>query len=108
MVAYDSKSVGNKRKTLVYTPPGYSPATKYPVLYLLHGIGGNEWEWNGYIHADAIVDNLIATGKATPMIVVMPNGRALADDRAMSRPVSPYTSVATLRDYVLELAGEAS
>src|SRR5205823_2690033 len=46
-----------------------------------HGIGGNEWEWNGYVHADAIVNNLIADGKATPMIIVMPNGRALADDR---------------------------
>ena len=78
---YDSTVTGARRKAVVYLPPGYSPARKYPVLYLLHGIGGNEWEWNGYIHADAIVDNLIATGKATPMIVVMPNGRALADDR---------------------------
>ena len=38
------------------------------MLYLLHGIGGNEWEWSGYVHADAIVDNLIAAGKATPSI----------------------------------------
>ncbi len=45
MVEYDSKSVGNKRKALVYTPPGYSADTKYPVLYLLHGIGGDEEEW---------------------------------------------------------------
>jgi enterochelin esterase-like enzyme len=79
---YDSTVTGARRKAVVYLPPGYSSDRKYPVLYLLHGIGGNEWEWNGYIHADAIVDNLIATGKATPMIVVMPNGRALADDRA--------------------------
>lgn len=50
------------------------------MLYLLHGIAGNEWEWNGYIHASAIVDNLIVDGKATPMIIVMPNGRALHDD----------------------------
>ena len=79
---YASTVTGVKRKALVYLPPGYSPDRKYPVLYLLHGIGGNEWEWSGYVHADVIVDHLIAAGKATPMIVVMPNGRALADDRA--------------------------
>ncbi|HZS54495.1 MAG TPA: alpha/beta hydrolase-fold protein [Bryobacteraceae bacterium] len=78
---YDSTVTNTRRKAVVYLPPGYSPERKYPVLYLLHGIAGNEWEWNGYVHADAIVDNLIADGKATPMIVVMPNGRALADDR---------------------------
>ena len=56
-------------------------AKKYPVLYLLHGIGGNEYEWTGACHADVILDNLIADGKAVPMIVVMPNGRAQKDDR---------------------------
>ena len=78
---YDSTVTGVKRKAVVYLPPHCSTDQKYPVLYLLHGIGGNEWEWIGYVHADAIVDNLIVAGKATPMIVVMPNGRALADDR---------------------------
>jgi len=77
---YDSTVTGVKRKAVVYLPPGYSSDRKCPVLYLLHGIAGNEWEWNGYVHADAIVDNLIADNKATPMIIVMPNGRALADD----------------------------
>jgi enterochelin esterase-like enzyme len=77
---YDSTVTGTRRKAVGYLPPGYSSDRKYPVLYLLHGIGGNEWEWNGYVHADAIIDNLITTGNATPMIVVMPNGRALADD----------------------------
>jgi enterochelin esterase-like enzyme len=78
---YDSTVTGARRKAVVYLPPNYSSAKKYPVLYLLHGIGGNEWEWKGYVHADAVVDNLIASGKAVPMIIVMPNGRALADDR---------------------------
>lgn len=78
---YDSTITGARRKAVVYLPPHYSSDRKYPVLYLLHGIGGNEWEWSGYVHADAIVDNLIIAGKATPMIVVTPNGRALADDR---------------------------
>lgn len=81
MVEYDSKSVGNKRKANVYTPPGYSPDQKYPVLYLLHGIGGDEREWVNGGHPEIILDNLIADKKAVPMIIVMPNGRAQSDDR---------------------------
>ena len=80
-VEYDSKTVGTTRRMLVYLPPNYSGDRKYPVLYLLHGIGGNEHEWTGYCHADVILDNLIADGKALPMILVMPNGRAQKDDR---------------------------
>lgn len=79
---YDSKSVGNKRKLLVYTPPNYSPDKKYPVLYLLHGIGGTEREWADNGAPQAILDNLIADKHAEPMIVVMPNGRARPNDRA--------------------------
>jgi enterochelin esterase-like enzyme len=81
VVEYESKSVGNKRKALVYTPPGYSADQKYPVLYLLHGIGGDENEWQRGGHPEIILDNLIAEKKAEPMIIVMPNGRAQADDR---------------------------
>ena len=81
MIEYDSKSVGNKRKALVYTPPGYSAGQKYPVLYLLHGIGGDENEWRRGGHPEIILDNLIAEKKAVPMIIVMPNGRAQPDDR---------------------------
>lgn len=77
---YDSSVTGKKREAIVYLPPDYSPDRKYPVLYLLHGIGGNQYEWSGYIKAPVILDNLIADGKAVPMIVVMPNGRALPDD----------------------------
>jgi enterochelin esterase-like enzyme len=75
-VEFDSKVTGGKRPASVYLPPGYSATTKYPVLYLLHGIGGNETHWPGPGAAGAILDNLIADGKAVPMIVVMPNGRA--------------------------------
>jgi enterochelin esterase-like enzyme len=82
MVSYDSKSVGTTRKMQVYTPPGYSRDKKYPVLYLLHGIGGDETEWQRFATPDVLLDNLIADGKATPMIVVMPNGRAQKNDRA--------------------------
>lgn len=81
-VEYDSKSVGTKRKMVVYTPPGYDKTKKYPVLYLLHGIGGTEWEWIGAGTANVVLDNLCADKKIVPMIVVMPNGRAQANDRA--------------------------
>ena len=81
-ITYQSKTVGNKRKALVYTPPGYSKKNKYPVLYLLHGIGGDEKEWLNGAQPQIILDNLYADGKLQPMIVVMPNGRAMKDDRA--------------------------
>jgi enterochelin esterase-like enzyme len=80
-VTYDSKSVGTKRKMSVYTPPGYNKNTKYPVLYLLHGIGGDHKEWTSEDAAHEVLDNLYADKKLAPMIVVMPNGRAQADDR---------------------------
>src|SRR5688572_67178 len=78
-VEYDSTTVGAKRKSRVYTPPRYSTDQKYPVLYLLHGIGGDENEWVRGGSPDAILDNLYADKKAVPMIVVMPNGRAATD-----------------------------
>jgi enterochelin esterase-like enzyme len=79
---YHSGVTGTQRRANVYLPAGYSAGRKYPVLYLLHGIAGNQDEWRGYIQAHTILDNVIADGKAVPMIVVMPNGRALADDRS--------------------------
>ncbi len=81
MIEYDSKTVGTKRKMQVYTPPGYSADVKYPVLYLLHGIGGDETEWERFAKPNFLLDNLMAEGKAVPMIVVMPNGRAQKNDR---------------------------
>ena len=82
MIQYDSKTVGTRRNMNVYTPPGYSNDQKYPVLYLLHGIGGDETEWQRLCRPEVIIDNLIADDKAVPMIVVMPNGRAQTNDRA--------------------------
>ncbi len=81
LVEYDSKTVGTRRKMQVYTPPGYSSDRKYPVLYLLHGSGGDENEWQRFAKPGVMLDNLIADGKAVPMIVVMPNGRAQKNDR---------------------------
>jgi len=82
-VYYFSETVGVNRRALVYTPPCFSPEKKYPVLYLLHGIGGDEFEWPLKGSPKVILDNLYAKGKIEPMIVVMPNGRAMKDDRAV-------------------------
>lgn len=86
-VEYDSKAVGGKRKMVVYTPPGYSPEYKYPVLYLLHGAGDNETGWSRKGAANTILDNLHAERKIAPMIVVMPNGfaRTGGDDGGRER-----------------------
>jgi enterochelin esterase-like enzyme len=88
-VIYESKTVGSKRKALIYLPPGYSMSKKYPVLYLLHGIGGDEHEWLYGGHPEVILDNLYAEKKIEPMIVVLPNGRAMKDDRATGNIMAP-------------------
>jgi enterochelin esterase-like enzyme len=77
---YDSPGLGMDRRITVYTPPGYeSSSDKYPVLYLLHGAGGDEEAWISLGRTAQIMDNLIAQGKAKPMIVVMPNGNVIQD-----------------------------
>src|SRR5437763_183163 len=92
-VEYDSKTVGAKRKMVIYTPPGFSPNTKYPVFYLLHGAGDDETGWQKKGSADVILDNLYADKKLVPMIVVMPYGYA--------RPPGP---AAVLADAVMKRA----
>src|SRR3954452_15856688 len=82
-ITYVSKTVGTNRRALIYTPPGFSKKKKYPVLYLLHGIGGDEKEWLTGGNPQVILDILYAENKLQPMIVVMPNGRAMKDDRAV-------------------------
>ncbi len=81
-IEYNSSTVGNTRRALIYTPPGYSKTKKYPVLYLLHGIGGDEKEWFNQGNPQVILDNLYAEKKIVPMIVVLPNGRAMKNDKA--------------------------
>jgi enterochelin esterase-like enzyme len=86
---YESKTLGVNRKTLIYTPPGYSKENKYSVLYLLHGIGGDEREWLNGGKPQVILDNLYAENRLEPMIVVLPNGRAMKDDRAVGNIMEP-------------------
>ncbi len=81
-IRYPSATVGVNRRALIYTPPGYSKKNKYPVLYLLHGIGGDEKEWLNNGNPQVILDNLYAEHKVVPMIVVLPNGRAMKYDSA--------------------------
>jgi enterochelin esterase-like enzyme len=76
---YASKALGDVRDVYVYTPPGYetSPGRRYPVLYLLHGGGDDAGGWSSVGRAHLIADNLLAEGKAEPMIIVMPFGQAV-------------------------------
>lgn len=72
---YQSPTLGEQRRITIYTPPGYESSNQsYPVLYLLHGSGGDEEAWIALGRTAQIIDNLIAQGKAEPMIIVMPNG----------------------------------
>jgi len=72
---YNSPGNEKMRRITIYTPPGYEESKeKYPVLYLLHGMGGDEEAWIALGRTAQILDNMIAQGKAKPMIVVMPNG----------------------------------
>lgn len=73
-VWYDSPTLRMHRRMSIYTPPAYDEGRDYPVLYLLHGAGGDEDAWPTQGRTAQIMDNLIAEGKITPMIVVMPNG----------------------------------
>lgn len=78
---YDSPCLGMDRRITIYTPPGYedSETRKYPVLYLLHGAGGDEEAWIELGRTSQIMDNLINEGRAEPMIVVMPNANIFQD-----------------------------
>ncbi|WP_304235779.1 esterase [Jiulongibacter sediminis] len=79
-VWYDSPTVGIDRRLSVYLPAGYEESSEeYPVLYLLHGAGGDEESWLAHGRTAQIMDNLIASGKSKPMIVVMPNGNVSQD-----------------------------
>ena len=78
MCWYQSEVMDAHRRMMVYTPAGYEDSNeRYPVLYLLHGMGGDETAWNELGRATVILDNLIASGRVKPMIVVMPNGNAM-------------------------------
>ena len=91
-VWYESATAGFDRRLSVYTPAGYNPVgkTRYPVLYVLHGIGGDEDAWIAQGRAAQVLDNLIAQGKAKPMIVVFTNGN-ISQEAAPGENSTGYT-----------------
>lgn len=90
-IEYWSTTLGQKRRAHVYTPPGYTNGSaRYPVLYLVHGAGDSDDSWTSEGHANYILDNLIAAGKAKPMIIVMPFGHT---------PDRPGADMLTNRDF---------
>lgn len=99
-VWYPSPSLGADRRMYVYTPPGYdSGKDSYPVLYLLHGAGGDEDAWSSLGRANLILDNLIASGKSKPMIVVMTNGNAWQTSTLRQIPGKPAPTRETFAQY---------
>lgn len=105
-VWYKSSVLGFDRRMYVYTPAGYeSGSQKYPVFYLLHGAGGDEDAWTNMGRAAQILDNLIANGKAKPMIVVMTNGNANQAGAQNDVPALPSTGEQGMAAYQ-RLAGK--
>jgi enterochelin esterase-like enzyme len=93
IVEYDSRTLGLRRLLRIYTPPGYSAARKYPVLYLHHGLGNTSTEWTQRARAPIIVDNLLAEKKIEPFIIVFPSGNATAtpaDEKQGDRTQASY------------------
>ena len=108
---YDSKILGMNRRLTVYTPYGYeaNTKTKYPVLYLLHGAGGDEEAWSSMGRTAQILDNLIEKGLAKPMIVVMPNGNGnqqAAQTYGLPTAQMDWRDPSTRNNYVKSLVEE--
>jgi enterochelin esterase-like enzyme len=102
--SYSSKTTGVTRKCYIYTPPGYDPNVTYPIMYLLHGIGGTHAEWlNG--NPNEILSNLINAGEAKPMIVVMPNVRAMNPDSVPSNMFGE-TNVNAFNNFINDLTND--
>jgi enterochelin esterase-like enzyme len=97
-IDYWSEPLGAMRRMHVYTPPGYEKDTKpYPVLYLVHGAGDSDHSWATVGRANNILDNLIAAGKAKPMIIVMPDGHT--PDRPAAAGAAPGANMLMNTDF---------
>jgi enterochelin esterase family protein len=106
-VYYQSAALGRTRRMHVYTPPGYeSGKDKYPVFYLLHGAGDCDDSWTSVGRANFILDNLIASGKAKPMIVVMPAGHTNAGGGGGGRGAAPAGGPPPRDEFVEDFVGD--
>lgn len=102
LLRYPSATTGTERRAMLLLPPDYSPDKQYPVLYLLHGIGGDENEWAGG-RPTWVIGNLIASGDAREMLVVMPNIRARANDSANARDMYAPAHFAAFDTFINDL-----
>lgn len=101
-ISYDSTTTGTTRKANIILPSGYTSEKEYPVLYLLHGIGGNQNEWLDGQPVN-VIGNLVAEGKAAEMIVVMPNVRARANDSANPSDIYDLEHFAAFDNFINDL-----
>ncbi len=101
-ISYDSTTTGTTRKANIILPSNYSPEKEYPVLYLLHGIGGDHTEWLGGNPVN-VIGNLVAEGKAPEMIVVMPNVRARANDAGNPGDIYDVKHFAAFDNFINDL-----
>jgi len=107
-VLYTAKTTNSVRHCVVYTPPDYdqNPSKRYPVLYLQHGMGENETGWGNQGHANLIMDNLIAEGRAKPFIIVMENGGGIGGPRRDGPPTNaPPAGAATATNGATRVSG---
>ncbi len=102
---YPSSTTGRSRKVMILLPPDYSEDKTYPVLYLLHGIGGDENEWAGG-RPTYVLGNLLAAGEAREMIVVMPNIRARANDRVNAADMYSPEHFAAFDNFINDLTND--
>jgi len=102
--SYSSTTTGVTRKCYIYTPPGYDSNVTYPIMYLLHGIGGTHTEWLGG-NPNEILSNLINADKAKPMIVVIPNVRAMNPDNVPSDIYGP-ANVNAFNNFINDLKND--
>ncbi len=102
---YLSRTTGAFRKVLIILPPDYTPEKTYPVLYLLHGIGGDHSEWS-HGSPEVVIGNLLATGEAPEMIVVMPNVRARQNDAANPSDVYSPSHFAAFDNFINDLTND--
>lgn len=101
---YDSSTTAAKRKCYVITPADYDKSKKYPILYLLHGIGGTHSEWLGGNPVE-VIGNLVFEGEAANMVVVIPNVRACSDDSVPSQILSQQ-NIAAFDNFINDLKND--
>ena len=102
---YASSTTGRNRQYYVILPVGYTPEKTYPILYLLHGIGGDQGEWMGG-RPDVVIGNLVAEGLAKDMIVVLPNVRARANDRGNPSDIYTPAHFAAFDNFINDLRND--